>query len=209
MTSSPYTHYKTLGAKPSVVLGAAVFAYAVGTGGYSSAQCFIARGAKGFGGERAALSEPAKVVITGNDDFALPSHAEDLKLIREYLKPSVAQLAGAFGVERQTIYDWQAGKGVSDERREIIYELVSACSKLASLGIAAGDDILRRKISNGKTLLQLIASGTPTADVVATAKLILATEQQERQLLTEHLKRRPMGKIDTTDAGKPHLNEEG
>ena len=209
MTSSPYIQYKKLGTKPYVVLGAVVFAYAVGTGGYSSAQCFIARGSKGCGGERASLSEPVKVVVTGSDDLALPSHAEDLKLIREYLKPSVAELAGAFGVERQTIYDWQAGKGVSGERREIIHELVSACSKLANAGIAAGDDILRRKISKGKSLLQLIASGISATDAVATAKSILETEQQERQLLTEHLKRRPMGKIDTTDAGKPHLNEEG
>ncbi len=212
MTSSPYLEYKIKmpSANRFVIAGAAAFVFAVGTGGYSTAQCFVPRGAKGHGEERTASVVPVKVVaISKSDSRAAPSHAEDLRLIRDYLKPSVAQLAGALGVERQTIYDWQAGKGVSDERRELICELVSACSKLAEAGVTAGDDILRRKIYNGKTLLHLIASGTSAADAVALARSIFETEQYERRLLAEHLKRRPLDKIDTTDAGKPHLNEEG
>ena len=201
MTRLPYTDYKTLSSTP-IVVGAAFVVFVAGTGGYSTALCFV-------DGERIASVEPVKVVATKGENFPVPSHAEDLKLIRDYLKPSVAQLAGALGVERQTIYDWQAGKGVSDERRELILELVSACSKLAESGIVAGDDILRRKIGNGKSLLQLIAFGTSAADAVAMTKSIVETEQHERRLLAEHLKRRPLGKIDTTDAGKPHLNEEG
>jgi DNA-binding XRE family transcriptional regulator len=209
MTPSPYTQYKTLNANTYVVVVAVAFVFVAGTGGYSTAQCFGPRGSKGQSEERIASGESAKAVVARNEDLAAPSHAEDLKLVRDYFKPSVAQLAGALGVERQTIYDWQAGKGVSDERREVIRELASACSKLAEAGIAAGDDIFRRKISNGQTLLQLIATGTPAGEAVGLTKSILEIEKHERQLLAEHLKRRPLGTIDTTDAGKPHLNEEG
>jgi len=209
MTLSPYTDYKLLCANRFVVVGAAFVVFTVGTGGYSTARCFLARDANDHREELTVSAEPTKVVATRSDSLATPSHAEDLKLIRDYLKPSVAQLAGALGVERQTIYDWQAGKGVSDERREVIRELVSACSKLAEAGIAAGDDILRRKVSNGRTLLQVIASGTSATAAVELTKSILETQHHERRLLAEHLKRRPSGKIDTTDAGKPHLNEEG
>ena len=193
MTPSLYTDYKTTNYKTRsanrfAVASAAFVVFTVGTGGYSTAQCFLSRNAKNEREEQAVSAESAKPVATRSDSLASPSHAQDLKLIRDYLKPSVAQLAAALGVERQSIYDWLAGKGVSAERREVIRELVFACSKLAEAGIAAGDDILRRKISNGKTLLQLIASGTSAVDTVTLAKSILETEQRERRLLAEHLK---------------------
>jgi transcriptional regulator with XRE-family HTH domain len=209
MTVSPYTNYKTLSVNRYVVGSAVFVAFAVGTGGYSTPQCFISRSSKGYSEERIVTAQSVNAVATRNEGLAAPSQAKDLKLIRDYFKPSVAQLAASLGVERQTIYNWQAGKGVTDERREVIRELASACSKLVEIGIAAGDDILRRKISNGQTLLQLIASGTPAGEAVVLANSIIEVEKNERQFLAEHLRRRVMGTIDTTDSGKPHLNEEG
>jgi DNA-binding transcriptional regulator YiaG len=192
-----------------VVGSAVVFACAVGTGGYSTVQCFISRSSKSYSEERTVSAQSVNAVATSNEGLAAPSQAKDLKLIRDYFKPSVAQLAATLGVERQTIYNWQAGKGVTDERRGVIRELASACSKLVEIGIVAGDDILRRRISNGQTLLQLIAFGTAAGEAVALAKSVIEIEKHERQLLAAHLKRRSPGMIDTTDAGKPHLNEEG
>lgn len=209
MIPSPYMHYKKLNSSPYVIVVAVVFVFAAGTGGYPTPHCFSPRDTKSYGEEREASSAVVKAVSIRNEVVSTPSHVEDLKLVRDYFKPSVAQLAGSLGVERQTIYDWQAGKGISDERRETLRELASACSKLAEAGISAGDDILRRKISNGQTLLQLIASGTPAGEAVRLTVLILDTEKHERLLLAEHLNRRSSSMFDITDAGKPHLNEEG
>jgi DNA-binding transcriptional regulator YiaG len=216
MTLSPYMYGKT----PSlnydnppgvnfVVVGAMFFAFAVGTGSYPTAECYFSRSTKGHSEKRALSGNTVNLVATSTEGNSAPNQAEELKLIRDYFKPSVTQLALALGVERQTIYNWQAGKSISDERRGVIRELASACSKLAEAGILAGEDIFRRKILNGQSLIQLIASGTKTDKAVALIKSILATEKHERLVLAEHLKRRSSGMIDLTDAGAPHLQEEG
>lgn len=210
MSALPYKYCAELTAKNLVVV--AVCAFAVGTGGYSTAEYFIARGKKGY----AYATEEPKVVaesVIATDRSAdadvLPQHARDIRDIKEFLKPSVAELAKAFGVERQSIYDWQSGKGATADRRAALRELASACSKLAAMNIAPGSDILRRKVSDGKSLIQMIATGTSATVAVARIKIVLDAENFEKRLLFARLGGRSHGAIDMLDAGKPHLSEEG
>jgi hypothetical protein len=184
----------------------------VGTGGYTTAEYFIARSTKGHAypaEEPKVFAEPVKAIAKSADADELPQHAKDIRDIKEFLKPSVAELAKAFGVERQSIYDWQAGKGATAERRAALRELASACSKLAAMNIAAGSDIVRRKLSDGKSLIQMIATGTSAKAAVAIIKTIVATEEHEKRLLSAHLGGRLRGANDMSDVGKPHLSEEG
>jgi len=192
-----------LTAKNLVVVAACAFA--VGTGGYSTAEYFIARASE----TQTVIAEPVKVIARSADADVPPQHTSDIRDIKEYLKPSVAELAKAFGVERQTIYDWQAGKGASAPRQAALRELASACSKLAAMNIAAGSDILRRKLSDGKSLIQMIATGASATAAVAILEAIVEAEDREKRLLSAHLRGRSHVVIDMSDAGKPHLSEEG
>lgn len=210
MSALPYNYCAGLTAKSLVVVAACAFA--VGTGGYSTAEYFISRGEKGYAcakEEPKAVGESVIAVANSADADMLPQHARDIRDIKEFLKPSVAELAKAFGVERQSIYDWQAGKGANADRRAALRELASACSKLAAMNIASGSDILRRKVSDGKSLIQLIATGTSATVAVAKIEMILDTEDREKRLLSAHLGGLSHSAIDVSDAGKPHLSEGG
>lgn len=204
MSALPPDEYcARLRAKNLVVVAACAFA--VGTGGYSTAEYFIARATE----TQTVIAEPVKVIARIPDADVSPQHTSDIRAIKEYLKPSVAELAKAFGVERQTIYDWQAGKGASTDRRAVLRELASACSKLAAMNVTAGSDVLRRKLSDGKSLIQMIATGTSATAAVAIIKTVLDTEDREKRLLSAHLGGQSHRAIDMSDAGKPHLSEEG
>jgi transposase-like protein len=210
MSALPYKYCAGLAAKSLVVVAACAFA--VGTGGYSTAEYFIARGTKGYAyaaEEPKVVAEPVNAIARSADADVLPQHTRDIRDIKEFLKPSVAEIAKAFGVERQTIYDWQAGKGASADRRAALRELASACSKLAAMNIAAGSDILRRKLFGGKSLIQMVATGTSATAAVAIIETILDTEDREKRVLSAHLGGRSHGTIDMSDAGKPHISEEG
>ena len=111
---------------------------------------------------------------------------KNLKHIREVLKPAVSDLATAFGVSRQSIYNWLNGEPVADENAAKLQDLADAADVIAGEGLTVSSALMKRKISNGRTLMQVAASG----DSVANAARVLAQIYKRESIQTEQLNAR-------------------
>lgn len=105
------------------------------------------------------------------------SPGEDLARIREVLKPAVSDLATAFGVSRQTIYNWINGEQVADANATKLADLAKAAEMLVEAGVTINASLLKRRFVNGKTLLQVVQAGE---SVTGAAKLMVHIHQREK-----------------------------
>jgi transcriptional regulator with XRE-family HTH domain len=132
---------------------------------------------------------------------------QNLAQIREVLRPSITELANLFGVSRQAIYDWQAGKGISNDHAEKLEMLAKAATILAPAGIPVSQ-LLRRKLPGGRTLFEIVKEGD-SAELAALKLLDMAKRDiQQRQRLEARLSGRKRPPIDRSDMGLPMLSEE-
>ncbi|MGH8545702.1 MAG: hypothetical protein ACREX3_19185, partial [Gammaproteobacteria bacterium] len=79
-----------------------------GTGGYTTVDYFAKRNDHGYKFVQFERISPATQIAAQEHIVRTP--AENLARIREILKPTITELAHLFGVSRQAVYDWQAGK---------------------------------------------------------------------------------------------------
>jgi transcriptional regulator with XRE-family HTH domain len=135
------------------------------------------------------------------------SPTQNLAQIREVFHPSITELANLFGVSRQAIYDWQAGKGTSSEHSEKLETLAKASTILASPGVPLSQ-LLRRKLPGGKTFFEIVKDGD-SAELAALKLLELAKrDTEQRQKLEARLSGRKRPLINRGDIGLPMLSEE-
>jgi transcriptional regulator with XRE-family HTH domain len=132
--------------------------------------------------------------------------ASDLEHIKSTLRLSVSSLSRAFGVSRQAIYDWQAGKAVAPENAERLADLARAADALVEANIEPSAQLFRRAISSGKGLLDLVREGASAETSARKLVDILRTEARQRERLQARLAGR--GPADFSDAGIPMLDEE-
>jgi predicted transcriptional regulator len=121
--------------------------------------------------------------------------------------PSITELANLFGVSRQAIYDWQAGKGVSNEHAEKVEMLAKAAARIAAAEVPVSQ-MLRRKLPGGKTLFEIVKDGD-SAEVAALKLIDMARRDiEQRRRLEARLSGRKRPLIDRGDIGSPMLSEE-
>lgn len=191
--------------KPSVATTLVLALLAgTGTGGYADGRYWLQRQDMGY--------FPLVIQVHGqSDDLPQPdtaTPANQIALVRDVIKPAMTELAAAFGVTRQTMYNWaNAEKQPAPEHAARLEDLATAAQHLVAAGFS-GSAISRRKISDGKTLLQLVqegASATKTADkLIAT----LRKEVDQRARMTARLAGRKPNAAHTEDAGSPMLHEQ-
>jgi DNA-binding transcriptional regulator YiaG len=132
---------------------------------------------------RSRLGQGAVISFPNPSLVEVAATKTDVELLIEQLQPSMTQLAAAFGVTRQTIYDWRAGKGVSQENTEQLKRLVTACTTLnrssVNLPPRAGD----RLLPGGKTFWESVASGVAPNQAAEQLIELLKREQKERVML--------------------------
>ena len=85
--------------------------------------------------------------------------SDDLARIREVLKPAVSDLASTLGVSRQSVYNWINGETIADGNAAKLQDLAEAADLLALEGVTVNAALLKRKFSNGRTLMQVAQSG--------------------------------------------------
>jgi transcriptional regulator with XRE-family HTH domain len=120
--------------------------------------------------------------------------SENLARIREVLRPAVSDLAATLGVSRQSVYNWLNGEPVASENAAKIQDLAEAADALAHEGIAGDASLLKRKISNGRTLLQVAQSGESARD----AALLLVQMYRREAIQRERMRARFANRAKTS-----------
>lgn len=190
-------------AKPSAAT-TLLLAFLAGTGGYADSRYWQQRQEMGY--------LPIVIHVHGYPEEApqqgAGTPASQLSLVREVIKPAMTDLATVFGVTRQTLYNWANGeKQPSPEHAARLDDLALAAQQLAAAGFTGGL-IGRRKISEGKTLLQLVQCG---ASATKTAGKLIATlhkEADQRARMTARLAGRKPASIQAETPGAPMLHEQ-
>lgn len=175
----------------------------VGTGGAATAEYYMQRGLKGYPLAHCVPIEFAE------EPIQIRTLADDLQHIRAVLKPAVTDLALAFGVSRQAIYDWQAGKPVAAHNAARIEDLARAADVFAAEGLTGSAQLLRRPIISGKPLFHIVRDGG-SAEIAA--KMLVAfvgRELRQRQSLAGRLEGRKRPSVPSEDLGAPMLDEVG
>jgi hypothetical protein len=178
------------------------FGMPVGTGGNTTIDYVKMRGSKGY-----------SFLTYDSDDGSsatsrMPSPADNLDYIRTVLKPSVTDLARALSVSRQAIYDWQAGRAIAAENAIRLHDMARAADLFAREGLQASPHVLRRSITNGKNLFDVVRDG---GSAEASARMlidIVRRELRQRESLRLRLaKRAPPTREEFRDLGTPMLDE--
>ena len=118
---------------------------------------------------------PAVVEIAEVELIRTPS--ENLKRIREVLNPAVSDLATTFRVSRQSVYNWLNGEQVAEGNSAKLQDLAKAADVLAHEGITVNAALLKRRFTNGMTLLQVSHAG---GSAHAAALLLVQICKRER-----------------------------
>lgn len=145
---------------------------------------------------------------TKYDSVAERTSIEDLGRIKEIFRPTVSDLANAFDVSRQTIYNWLAGEIPSLENADRLADLARAADVLAAEGIIdLQSQALRRKIASGKTIIDIVRDGGSAYQAIHSYVLTARRDTEQRKLVSSRLAGRNIRKPSPTDFGTPMLTE--
>jgi len=90
----------------------------------------------------------------------LRTAAEHLANIRQVLNPAIMDLASVLGVSRQAIYKWIGGDATpEDDKLNRIRALSVAADAFREAGVSRASTLLKMKVFEGRSLLDLAASG--------------------------------------------------
>lgn len=126
--------------------------------------------------------------ISGIEPVRTPS--ENLSRIREVLKPAISDLATTLGVSRQSVYNWLNGDPVAGENAAKLQELAQAADVLAHAGVTTNVALLKRKIFDGRTLLQVTQAGESAREAALALVQIHKREAAQRERINARFSNR-------------------
>ena len=136
----------------------------------------------------------------------LRTPGEDIQKIREVMGPAISDLAGVFGVSRQSIYNWISGEQVADGNARKLADLARACDLLESSGLSNTRVLLKRKFANGRTLLGVVEHGGSASEAAVLLLRILKSEESQRLRMHKLFAARPRS-MATADFDLPASND--
>lgn len=167
----------------------------VGTGGLAG-ELFILQG---IGYQPYQVVEHTQVVEDA-------PYAKLMEQVKAGFGRTMSRLPVVFGVSRQTLYNWLNGETPKPAHQERIQHLADAAKVFAEMGFTPTTSMLDRTIVQGKTFLQLMASG---ADGKETAKKLIRNFERgssSRDKLDKLLAGRK-APLTSSDLGVPALDE--
>lgn len=176
-----------------------------GTGGYTTVGYFAKRNDHGYKFVQFEGIPPATEIAAQEHIVRTP--AENLARIREILKPTITELAHLFGVSRQAVYDWQAGKPTAPENAAKLDDLARGADALALTGIEGSSQLLRRKIAKGKSLLDVVREGGSAASAAQVLAQTLGREAKQREQLALRLAGRAKPNVPHDEYGVPMVDD--
>lgn len=106
---------------------------------------------------------PIRVDVTDDGQEQHPdlrSASDHIANIRQVLNPAVADLATVFGVSRQAIYKWIGREATPEpDKFERILVISHAADAFRGAGVARASSLLKMKVFEGRSLLDLAAAG--------------------------------------------------
>jgi transcriptional regulator with XRE-family HTH domain len=136
------------------------------------------------------------------------SPAEALSRIREIFKPTITEVAALFGVSRQTVYDWQSGKGIRDRHADQLEEIANAADLFADSGMPFSTQVVRRKLVGGRTLFEAFREGGSAQEATQSLIKMIQHDIEQRNALGARLANRKRPTLDEADLGIPMLDEQ-
>jgi len=109
--------------------------------------------------------------------------AEDLERIREVLSPAVSQLADAFSVSRQTVYNWLKKEQPKPEHIAKLRDLAQAADWVVESGVQVTGALLKRKLFEGKNLFEVAHNGGSVRDAAQLLVQIVRAETDQRKMM--------------------------
>lgn len=123
-------------------------------------------------------SEPSTTIFS-------PKH--QMEQICKVFSPAISELAIAFGVSRQTIYNWLNDKPVDSIYLDKLQDIASAAEIFAESGIPMTGWLLKRKIIEGKKLLEFVRDGGSAQKAVNHLVEIVRIESEQRKRIDARL----------------------
>ncbi|MFZ1138581.1 MAG: helix-turn-helix transcriptional regulator [Candidatus Sulfotelmatobacter sp.] len=193
------TIYRPAPSAGIVATAAVAFAFLVGTGGTTSPDYFQQRGERGY--------QFAQIPVVARVNAGARPPIENLKQIRAVFRPSILDLAGLLSVSRQAVYNWMAGERPSPESANRLEDLAKAADLVAAYGLST-PYLLRRKIRDGKNLMDIVRDGGSAHDAARSLVRIAEQEAKQRGLLKNRLAGRQLSRPDDSEFGIPMLDEQ-
>jgi hypothetical protein len=109
--------------------------------------------------------------------------AENIERIRRVFSPSVSDLAKAFDVSRQAVYNWLGGDQPSSMHLGRLRALALAADILAETTVPPKASLLRRKIIGGKNLMEIAQNDGQVEEAAKLLRNILQQETRQREEL--------------------------
>lgn len=134
-------------------------------------------------------------------------YAKLMAEVRAGFGRTLSRLTEVFGVSRQTLYNWLEGQTPKEEHRQRLRQLANAAEVFVELQVKPTSQMLDRTVSDGKSLLQLIAGGGNGKESAKKLIRIHQRGQSSRTQLDELLGRRPKSKLEASDFGAEALDE--
>ncbi len=129
----------------------------------------------------AIVSNPIKICTV--ESTHARSSVENLERIRSVFAPAVSDLAKTFNVSRQTIYNWLNGEQPTIEHVTKLKDLALAADMFADAGINVSGILLKRKITGGKNMFEVVQYGGSATDAAQLLMQIIKRESEQKERL--------------------------
>lgn len=112
---------------------------------------------------------------------------EDLAQIRRVLSPAISDLANAFGVSRQAIYNWLAGEPPNTVHSAKLSDLAIAADIIRASHVSVSGSLLKRKIVAGNNLFEILRDGGSVKHAAELLVNAIRRETEQRETLSKRL----------------------
>jgi hypothetical protein len=112
---------------------------------------------------------------------------EVLENIRRVFSPSISDLAFVFGVQNYVVYLWLDEIPMEDKYKETLKSLYEAAVIIQESGAVITGWTFRRRIFDGKTMLEAIRSGKSAQELAKQMVEIIKLEAEQRAILDAQL----------------------
>lgn len=134
-------------------------------------------------------------------------YAELMGVIKDGFGRTMKRLPEVFGVSRQTLYNWWNGETPKPVHHEKLQQLAEAARTFRALGFKPTSLALDRKVSQGKSLLQLLGEGADGADSAKKLVRIIHRGNEARSKLNDLLGGRKAD-LSAVSIGAPSSDED-